>query len=40
MLRQLEEGKFMVEEVCSADVVQRISEKLNPFSPVGFSIDE
>ena len=28
MLRQLEEGKFMVEEVCSPDVLQRISEKL------------
>ena len=28
MLRQLEEGKFTVEEVCSAEVVHRISEKL------------
>ena len=28
MLRRLEEGKFTVEEVCSTEVVQRISEKL------------
>ena len=28
MLRRLEEDKFTVEEVCSAEVVQRISEKL------------
>ena len=28
MLRRLEEGKFTVEEVCSAEVVQRISERL------------
>ena len=28
MLRRLEEGKITVEEICSAEVVQRISEKL------------
>ena len=28
MLRRLEEGKFTEEEVCSTEVVQRISEKL------------
>ena len=28
MLKRLEEGKFTVEEVCSAEVVQRISERL------------
>ena len=28
MLRRLEESKFTVEEVCSTEMVQRISEKL------------